>query len=171
LKLTSLKNQDWKIQNQSCDQIKKLGKQIDYCKSKFLQQNTKEKTVECIKNFCKICCEDQLNCIETCQKAHSLYMSNDPEELIMKVCSYKSMGNSFHGFCVSMFDDKNQAEYEECFRNFCFDCCSNELTITDFNDPSIIKCMKICQPPNNGEKDDLRSKEIIAEIYNINKSK
>lgn len=150
LKLENLERDYSKVQKQTCDQIKKLGKQRYYCESKFISHK-EEKTIECIKTFCNTCCEQELNCIDTCNMAHSLYENNDPEELFLDVCSYKKMGNSFHGFCENIINGKNKEDYQECFRNFCFDCCSNELKISDLMDPEITKCMKICQPKEKEE--------------------
>lgn len=153
------KNNDSESFNQSCEQIKKLGKQKDFCESKFLLSEGELKTVECLKTFCNTCCESKSNCIETCQTAHSLYSSNDPEELLMDVCSYESMRTSFHGFCQNMLAEKNNSEYDECFKNFCFDCCSNKLNITDIDDPAINKCMKICVSPYANEEKVILTQE------------
>jgi len=165
LKLEDLKIES-EIQNQSCEQIKNMGKQKEFCESKFLLQKGEEKTVDCLKNFCGICCEEDQSCIETCRRTHALNVKEDPEDMFMDVCSYKSMGSSFHGFCETMLTEKNKGDYEECFKNFCFDCCSNELKITDFNDTGMQKCMKICQPPNNLDNPKPDSAQLENESIN-----
>ncbi len=138
----------------------------------MLNKGGEKKTVECMSDFCQTCCEEKSNnCIETCSNAHSLYSSNDSEELFMDVCSHKNMGTSFHGYCETFLSNKNKSEYNECFRNFCNDCCSNELKITDLNDPAISKCMKICQPPmmNSGEAAYVTPQEKRALTSNFKK--
>lgn len=166
----NLKNDYSKLQNQSCEQIKKLGKQRVYCESKSIQNKDKEKTIECIKTFCDSCCEQEPNCIETCHTAHSLYENNDPEQLFLDVCSYKSMGKSFHGFCQDILSEKTKEDYEECFRNFCFDCCSNELKISDITDPAISKCMKVCEPPKRIKESSINLQKDL-QVLNIIKGR
>lgn len=166
LRVDNLGRNNPKVQLQSCDQIKKLGKQKYYCESKYAPDKKERKIVECIKTFCKTCCEEESNCIETCNFAHSLYENNDPELLFLDVCSYQSMGNSFNSFCEKILNEKNEEDYEECFRNFCFDCCSNELKISDFTDPAITKCMKVCQPPKKKEEISFNLQNNI-EVVNL----
>lgn len=163
-----MKNDDSEFQNQSCDEIKRLGKQKEYCESKFLLHKGEEKTVECLKSFCLTCCNDNQNCTKNCHDAQAMHSNNNPEDLFIDVCSYKSMGTSFHGFCDTMLTEKKKDEYEECFKNFCFDCCSNELKITDFNNSGIKKCMKVCHPPN---KDENVSEDATTDAINKEDSK
>lgn len=169
-KIKQEEKEKFKFSNYSCDQIKKLGKQRDYCENKFIAIEGKEKKIECLKNFCLICCESETYCSNSCLKAHSLYESNDPEELLTDVCSYKNMGKTFLTFCDNLIKEKNIKEYEECFNNVCFDCCSNELRVTDFNDQSIIKCLRTCLPPNNGQHKSFKYEENFNFDSNVNKS-
>jgi len=105
-----------------------------------------------MKNFCSICCKTDENCKDKCSTTHSFFNGHDPEEMFISVCSFENMGPAFKNFCGSMIIDDNKKEYDQCFTNFCFDCCSNELKITgkiyvnwDFNDIEIQKCLKICK--------------------------
>lgn len=98
-----------------------------------------------MKNFCSICCKSDENCQDKCSTTHSFFKGHDPEEMFISVCSKENMGPAFQNFCGSMIVDDNKDEYNQCFTNFCFDCCSNELKITDFNDSEIQKCLKICK--------------------------
>ncbi len=140
-----------KFEGQSCENIKKLGQQKNYCESKFLLSQGEEKTVECMKSFCPVCCQGELECQEKCRKTHAFFTDHDPEEMFISVCSYKDMGPSFEGFCKSMLTESDPSEYNQCITNFCFDCCSNELKINDFNDPEMVKCLGVCKPPEKIE--------------------
>ncbi len=150
--LKDIENEDKsKFEGQSCENIKKLGQQKNYCESKFLLSQGEEKTVECMKSFCPVCCQDDLDCQEKCRKTHAFFTDHDPEDMFISVCSYKDMGPSFEGFCKSMLTESDPSEYNQCITNFCFDCCSNELKINDFNDPEMVKCLGVCKPPEKVE--------------------
>jgi hypothetical protein len=145
---------------ESCEDIKKYGKQRLYCEEKFLLKFGEEKTVNCMKNFCSICCESDENCKDRCSTTHSFFKGHDPEEMFISVCAFENMGPAFKNFCGSMIVDDNKKEYDQCFTNFCFDCCSNELKITDFNDIEIQKCLKICKEGKNKPASTVRSPTI-----------
>jgi len=130
---------------ESCDEIKKFGKQRVYCEEKYLLKFGEEKTVNCMKNFCSICCEKDEGCLDKCSTTHSFFNGHDPEEMFITVCSNENMGPAFKNFCSSMIVDNNPKEFDQCFTNFCFDCCSNELKINDFNDIEIQKCLNLCK--------------------------
>ena len=140
-----------KFDGQSCESIKKLGQQKNYCESKYLLTQGEEKTVECMRSFCSVCCDGDRDCQNKCTKAHAFFADHDPEEMFISVCSNKDMGPSFDGFCKSMLTESDPNEYDQCITNFCFDCCSNELKINDFNDPEMVKCLGICKPPKKDE--------------------
>lgn len=102
-----------------------------------------------MKNFCSICCKSDENCVDKCSSTHSFFKGHDPEEMFISVCANENMGPAFKNFCGSMIVDDNKQEFDQCFTNFCFDCCSNELKISDFNDVEIQKCLKICKEGKN----------------------
>jgi hypothetical protein len=170
LKGLNLKNlkieSDVDFSGQTCGEIKKMGQQKSYCENKFLLQEGEEKTVECLKSFCSICCDGDENCQSDCSKTHAFYSGHDPEEMFISVCSNKNMGPSFENFCNTMLMEKDPEEYRQCFTNFCFDCCSNELKINDFNDPEMIKCLNACRPEGLNkeiQKDFIKSPNKIME--------
>lgn len=150
-------NSSW-MQGKSCPEIKQFGKQKEYCEDKYLINEGEEKTVDCMKNFCSICCKLDMDCLSSCSSRHAFFKDRDPEELFISVCANKNMGPSFEKFCGSMImDDGNKhkteealkselEEYKQCYSNFCFDCCSNELNIHDTEDREIQKCMNVCMP-------------------------
>jgi hypothetical protein len=143
--------------NMKCDEIKKLGQQKKYCENKYLltesdadeeneKHNAKSNTMNCLRSFCDDCCGEDKNCKSICSYTHSVYSDHDPEGLLISVCAYQNMGPSFDKFCKPLLNENNRHDYEECYKNFCFDCCSNELKITLYNDPEIEKCLNICKP-------------------------
>jgi len=83
-----------------------------------------------MKDFCSICCNDKEGCLKKCNYTHSFFAAHDPEEMLISVCSNKNMGKNFNKFCNSMVSENSLSEYDQCFTNFCFDCCSNEIKVT-----------------------------------------
>lgn len=146
---------------ETCEDIKKFGKQRLYCEEKYLLKEGEEKTVNCMKNFCSICCGSDESCVDRCSTTHSFFKGHDPEEMFISVCAFENMGPAFKNFCGSMIVDDNKEEYDKCFTNFCFDCCSNELKITDFNDVEIQKCLNICKKGKSGQKTNTNQKQKI----------
>lgn len=114
-----------------------------------------------MKNFCSICCKSEENCLDKCSSTHSFFKGHDPEEMFISVCANENMGPAFKNFCGSMIVDDNKKEYDQCYTNFCFDCCSNELKITDFNDVEIQKCLKICKEGKKLPKDSNKGKPPV----------
>lgn len=151
--LKGLAGDDKTYEGKSCDSIKRMGQQKDYCEKKYLLSEGEEKTVECMKSFCTDCCRGVESCETRCHKSHALFGEHDPEEMLISVCSYKDQGPQFKGFCKSMLTESDPKEYDNCLTNFCFDCCSNELKINDQNDPEIMKCLEGCKPPKPKQED------------------
>jgi hypothetical protein len=152
--LKGLAGDDKTYEGKSCDSIKKMGQQKDYCEKKYLLSEGEEKTVECMKAFCTDCCRGVESCEEKCHKSHAMFGDHDPEEMLISVCSYKDQGPQFKGFCKSMLTESDPKEYDNCLTNFCFDCCSNELKINDQNDPEVMKCLDGCKPPKPKQEDE-----------------
>jgi len=100
--IKKIAKEDKTYDGQSCDQIKQMGQQKDYCEKKFLLTDGEEKTVDCMKSFCYYCCNGKDSCQEKCSSTHAMFSDHDPEEMFINVCSNKSTCTSFDGFCKSM---------------------------------------------------------------------
>jgi len=136
----------------NCEEIKKLGQQKTFCKKKF-PADDKIQLLNCMKTFCEICCgAGDISCIKYCKQSHSLFPDHDPEEMLLSVCSLKKMTDSFKSVCDTLLVNKKTEEYSECFSNICFDCCSNELGITDSKDSKMKKCLSSCMGRTKIEK-------------------
>ena len=136
------------INDMKCDEIKKLGQQKEFCENKYLSEN-ENKAIDCIKNFCNICCEN-IECITKCSHTHSFFPNHDPENILISVCSNKNLGPSFSKFCSNLIKN-DQNEFGKCIYNFCYDCCTNELKIYDSEDKKVKECLKGCKPENVDE--------------------
>jgi len=124
-----------------------------------------------MKNFCSICCKSDENCLDKCSSTHSFFKGHDPEEMFISVCANENMGPAFKNFCGSMIVEDNKQEFDQCYTNFCFDCCSNELKITDFNDVEIQKCLKICKEGKNLPKSSKTVNPVANLPNNVAKKK
>lgn len=201
-------NDNW-ISNHSCSEIKKYNKEKEYCVSLNIKEikSSKSKinsTVNCMKDFCPVCCKtksvnndnfnnniiDTQQCNDLCSKERKFYTSNNTLDILNSVCEYDNMKKIFNNYCGFFKENDNDEEYESCFKNFCFDCCTKELGIDNSNwnpnnknDPftklisneindiengSISKCLKKCFPKENKEIKEMRQETNIDNSKNNN---
>lgn len=129
--------------NPECIQVKKQGKQKEYCEQMLLNTSGSEATIACFVNFCDTCCGSNSECIQDCRSTHvSSDIENDPEEVFIKVCAADRMRDAMKPFCDKYYSEEE--EKNNCFNSFCFDCCSGELKILSTSDPEVKKCVSIC---------------------------
>lgn len=139
------------IANQECAQVKRQGKQKEYCEQMLLTSSGSEATVACFVNFCDTCCGNlNSDCIQECRTAHVPEdHENDPEEVFIKVCAADRMRDAMKPFCDKYYSEEQ--ERNKCFDSFCFDCCSGELKILSTSDPEVKKCVSVCMKKMQSE--------------------
>jgi hypothetical protein len=125
---------------ESCENIKKVGQQKEYCINK-----KNDNSLECIRDFCKICCGEESNCRDRCTHTHCFYPQHDPENILISSCDNKIMGNSFAKFCNSLQNESIE-KFESCINGFCNECCFNELSLKDKYDNKVLECTTKCKP-------------------------
>lgn len=139
--------------NTTCNEIKNLGEQMKFCRK---SSSKEEDIIDCLKNFCSICCGDNKNCQNSCEKSHSLFESHDPEEKLISVCQTNNLSDYFEKICL----DDSKEEKQECVVNICYDCCKRQLN----NIKSLLfnKCISNCnQIKENAYKINVPGNKIV----------